>query len=194
MKTAKVFSAIFGVLGTILLVGSLALCLICRNWEPKAQTGSPEAEAAARQFLDALSQGDYGSAEAMIYGQPKLGGEESFRSEALARVWEAFRERLSFETPEPCYAEGENLYLDVTVWSLDVAGVMRSAADLAKAQSAEGETTLSSEERLLSAVEKALSSGERVSAKGRLQLMEDGDQWYVIPDKTVLSAISGGLG
>ncbi len=196
MKLSRFFSSVFAVLGTGVMIVSMIGCLLCRNLEPGAQVVSQEAKDASEQFMQALSSGDYQAAGALIYGQPEMGADGNFQSSAAARVWEAFRESITCENSGECYLEGESVYRDVTVTALDVSGVMNAVPAIAQSMQAAEKTGPDGEAKdriLREAVEKALSDGERVSVQGRLQLVQDQGHWYVIPDKTVLSAISGGF-
>lgn len=199
MKLSRFFSSVFAVLGTGVMIVSIILCLLCRNMEPKTQGVAQEAEDVSEQFIGALSSGDYQTAGELIYGQPELGADGAFQSDAAARIWETFRESISCEDSGACYLEGTEIYRDVTVTFLDVSGVLNAVPALAQsmqaAQEAEPDEEAirkDSDAILMEAVEKALSDGERVSVQGKLQLVQDEGRWYVIPDKTVLSAISGG--
>lgn len=188
MKPSKVFSSLFFVLGTAVLFVSIVGCLVFRNAEPKGRSVPREAEEAAESFVAVLSAGDLERASGLIYGQPTLGAEASFESRAAARVWEGFQSSLSCEAGA-YHWEGNDLYRDVTLSYLDVSGVLTDIQSIAKAGT---EETRDADDLLLEAVEAALSWGNQVTVQGRIGLKEDGGNWYVIPDKTVLSAISGG--
>lgn len=191
MKPSRVFSSLFFILGTVLLIVSIVGCLLCRNMETKGQSVPQAAEAAAEEFAAAVSAGDLRAASSLIYGQPELGAEASFESGAAQMVWESFLDSLSCEGGAFRW-EGTALYQDVTLSCLDVPGVMREVLTIAGAGRAEEETR-EDDQLLLEAVETAAAQGQRISAQGSLRLIEDGGSWYVIPDKTVLSALSGGL-
>lgn len=190
MKPSKVFSSLFFILGTGILIVSIALCLLLRNMETVGRGVPQEAEAAANQFASALSAGDLDAAADLIYGQPDLGTEASFDSTAAGSIWERFRESISCEGGS-CYWEGTSLYQDVTLSYLDVPGVMKDVTALAKA--AEADESMDGEQRLLDTVKTALAQGRQVTVQGKLRLVEEAGSWYVIPDKTVLSALSGGV-
>lgn len=190
MKPSKVFSSLFFILGTGILIVSIALCLLLRNMETVGRSVPQEAEAAGNQFASALSAGDLEAAADLIYGQPDLGTEASFDSTAAGSIWERFRESISCESGS-CYWEGTSLYQDVTLSYLDVPGVMKDVTALAKA--AEADESMDGEQRLLDTVKTALAQGRQVTVQGKLRLVEEAGSWYVIPDKTVLSALSGGV-
>lgn len=196
MQVNKIISSLFAVLGTAILVVSIVLCLVCRNLEPMAQSTPQEALDARDAFAASLSAGDLEGAAMWIYGQPELGGDTALQSAAASRIWEAFRSSLSVEADGICYLEGRDYCQDVTVTMLDVPGLMKALPDHVKPSvPAAEEAPLPDEDQLLmEAVEEALAAGELTQVQGRLRLVEDGGRWYVVPDKTVLAAISGGLG
>lgn len=190
MKISKVFSSLFGILGTVLLIASIGVCLLCRNWTPQNQGVPQAADAAADQFIQALSAGDFASAGNLIYGQPELGAEGVFHSDAAARIWEGFRESFVCQSEGGSYLESTDIYRNVTLSYLDVAGVLRETASFARTTGDEAEEP---DTQLLTAMDRALSEGKTLRIQGKLRMIEDQGHWYVIPDKTVLSAISGGL-
>lgn len=200
MQVTKLFSSIFSVLGTVVLIVSIVLCLMCRNMEPKTRNIPQEARDVSEQFMTFLSAGDYESAGQLIYGQPELGADENLQNSVSARIWEAFRESVTLEAEDSCYLEGKDYCRDVTVSTLDVPGLMQSIASLTQPQqmavSGEDEALPVSnpDTLLMEAVEEALLSCETVQVQGRLRMVEAGNSWYVIPDKAILTAISGGLG
>lgn len=192
MKLSKFFSSVFSVLGVAVLIVSIAVCLLCRNLESKSQNAPQAAEETSRQFMQALSDGDYRAAGNLLYGQPELGAEGDFQSDAAAYLWDAFRGSVSWEAPSGCYLEGNQVYRDVTVTVLDISGVLNAVPALAQSM---GDSPFSpnTDALLLEAVKKALSGGETLSVSGKLRLIQDGGQWYVIPEKKLLSAISCGI-
>lgn len=192
MKISRFFSALFAVLGTGVLIVSIFLCFLCRNLEPKHQNVSGGAEETSERFMQSLSDGDFSTAGALLYGQPELGAEGAFESDGAADIWEAFRDSISWEAPEGCYLEGTQVYRDVTVTVLDVSAVLKAVPALAQPDGA-SETSPNPDALLGEAVKEALNRGDTASVSGRLRLIQEDGQWYVIPDKTILSAISGGL-
>lgn len=191
MKLSKFFSSVFAVLGTGVMIVSILLCLLCRNLEPKSQSVPLAAEETSRQFMQALSDGDYQTAGSLLYGQPELGAEGAFESDAAAYLWEAFRGSISWEESSGCYLEGTEVYRDVTVTVLDISSVLNAVPALAQSMG-DSPSSPDTDALLLEAVKKALSGGETLSVSGKLRLIQDEGQWYVIPDKKILSAISGG--
>lgn len=178
MKPSKFFSAVFGILAAVLMVLSIAGTLLLRGHE--AQSPVPrEAEDAARQFAQALSAGDYQGAGSQIWGQPELGAQGPMTDPQAQAVWDAFRDSLICEGQGPCYWESQALYQDVTVTSLDIAALLNAIPH--------------SGQQPQETVETAISQAPMTQTQGRLQLLEQEGRWFVLPDKTILSAMSGGV-
>ncbi len=209
MKLSKLFSKIFGVLGAALLVFSLALCLICRNGEPRLAQPPKEAGEASAALMDALSQGDYTAASALLYGQPDLGADGAPEDPAAALVWEAFTGSISYQFSGNCYMAGTDVCQDVTITLLDVPGVIKAIPDLSQslmaqkaANAAEPEEIYSEDgeylpqvvdQVMLDAARQAIAEAGTVSYDGTLRMFQQNGRWTVIPDRTLLRAISGGL-
>lgn len=203
MKIAKGFSYLFSVLGTVLMVGTILLCLLNLNSEVKMDTIPPEAGASAEAFLNALSSGDYAAAQQLMYGQPSLGLESGTGDAMTEKVWEAFRGSITYQLSEKTYADGTDIYRDAIVTTLDVAAVMEAVPALAKdyveAQAAQAEDPEAaySQQALDAAMQQALTqalkNGRTVSYEVSLQLVQKDGRWWVIPDAALLRAISGGV-
>lgn len=191
MKPSKFFSSLFAVLGAGVLIVSILLCFLCRNLETKSQNVPREAEDASTRFMQVLSDGDFATAGSFLYGQPELGAEGAFESDGAADIWEAFRNSISWEAPDGCYLEGTEVYRDVTVTVRDVSAVLNAVSALARSMGF-SETSPNPDALLREAVKEALNRGETMSVSGRLRLIQEEGQWYVIPDRKILSAISGG--
>ena len=73
MKIAKFFAGIFGLLGTVLLVGSIGLCLFSLNAPARMKEVPEGAAACADAFCAAVEAKEFENAQALIYGQPDLG-------------------------------------------------------------------------------------------------------------------------
>ncbi len=208
MKLSHILSALFGVLGAVLMAAAVVLCLFFRTAEPKMPEPSPEAEACSLQLMEALSRGDFPSAGGLIYGQPVLAAETP-ESEDAALIWEAFLGSISYRFDSGLYAEGTSLYRDVTLTTLDIPSLTASIAPLAqerltqRVEAAEDPAALYDENRellpqvlsavLREAVSEAIAQGETASIQGRLQLFQQEGRWWAIPDRSLLKAVSGGL-
>ena len=97
MKGSKFFSALFGILGILLMVVTAAVSIASRNAQPRMLESPEAASAQAQRMMDALCAGDYDTAQGYIIGQPDLGAGEP--EDAVSRLlWDAFTDSLSLST------------------------------------------------------------------------------------------------
>ncbi len=208
MRFSKFFSAVFAVLGTILMTGTVALCLLNLNSEPKLEALPKAASECAEAMMQALADGDFAAAGKLMYGQPDLGAAGSPQDETGALVWDAFVGRISFAFSGECYVVDSQICRDVTVTVLDVNSVTAALPELARTlltrevEAAEEPETLYDENGefragvvdavLQEAAVQALAQAQTKTYQVTLQLISREGQWWVIPDQALLDAISGG--
>lgn len=210
MKIARIFSAVFAAIGTVLMVGTLVLCLISLDAPVKLQKVPAEAERRCEEMMDALAQGDFSAASAVMYGQPDLGSDSVPGEEAGAKVWEAFCGSISYEFTGECYALDSGIYRDASITALDIASVTENLSVYAhtlltqRVEAAEDMAELYDDnnnfrEELISQVlREALDQALRedaamVTRDVTLKLIQRDGQWWVVPDQALLQTISGGL-
>ena len=96
MKTSSKFSSLLGLLGAVLLCGSILLCLLCAKASP-LMLGTPQnALDVTEAFAQALRAGDPASAGALLSGQPRL----TFLPEEdsmTVLLWDAYTNSLQIE-------------------------------------------------------------------------------------------------
>ena len=113
MKGSKIFSALFGVLGILLMVATAAVSIASRDAQPRMLESPEAASVQAQRMMDALCTGDYATAQSCIYGQPDLGAGEP--EDAVSRLlWDAFTDSLSYEFTGLCRVTDTSR---VTVWA-----------------------------------------------------------------------------
>lgn len=210
MKLSKLAAGLFAALGTVLLVGSVAMCMIGQA-EPSQSIQPPEdAKRCAQEVLDAIDDGDLNGAGRCLYGQPELGLEREPETAAGRRLWNAYRDSLFVEAADGCYTKGYEIFRDAAVTALDIPGVLerqssRAAALLKeKLEQAEDPAQLLTEDgsvpevlredMLTQALTEVLTEQEpTVTRKVTLKLVNQGGQWWVVPDAALLEVLSGGL-
>ena len=132
MKGSKFFSALFGILGILLMVVTAAVSIASRNAQPRMLESPEAASAQAQRMMDALCAGDYEAAQSCIYGQPDLGAGEP--EDAVSKLlWDAFTDSLSYEFTGLCRVTDTGFARDATVTCLDVSGVTAAVPQRAKA-------------------------------------------------------------
>lgn len=207
MKGSKILSAVFGVLGILLMVATAAVSIASRNAQPRMLESPEAASAQAQHMMDALCAGDYEAAQSCIYGRPDLGAGEP--EDAVSKLlWDAFTDSLSYEFTGLCRVTDTGFARDATVTCLDVSGVtaavpQRAKALLeAKAAAAEDKTEIYNEDNsyrnelvdqaLNDAVTQALSEdAQTVTRDVTLGLIYQDGAWWVVPDQALLKIISG---
>ncbi|MCI6434308.1 MAG: hypothetical protein MR828_06025 [Clostridiales bacterium] len=209
MRKNKASFWIFGALAAVLAVAALLICLTQRNAVPRLFGKTEGAEKCARAMMECISQGDYAGASAYLYGTPSLGTDAQRETPAAALIWDAFVSSLECRSQGSCYATDAGVAMDFTVSGLDIPSLtqelkQRSAAVLeARVEAAEDMSQVYDsnqqyrEDFAQSVLEEA--AREAVAAVGpvenavTVQLVYEGNQWWVVPDSALMTAISGGI-
>lgn len=210
MKIAKFFAWIFAGLGTLLLLGSVLLCLFSLNTQPRV-TQMPQGAAACSETLGtAITGKDYAALESCIYGQPKLGLSGTPEDEMAAMVWALAQQNLQFSWQGDCYARDSSFFRDATVTYMDGASVLENLPARAHAlltQRVEAATSMEElydnsgefrpelvDEVLETALTQCcLEDAKTVSLTVTVELVCRDGQWWAVPDRQLLTALSCGM-
>lgn len=200
---------VFGCLGAVLAVTALLICLTQRNAQPRLFGTAAGAEECAQAMMENIAQGNYAAASAYLYGAPSLGTGTQPESDTAGILWEAFVSSLDFEPLGGCYATVSGLARDYSVSSLDLPKLTQALKDAApgileaRLDAAEDMTLIYDENGeyretfaqsvLEEAARQVLASADSVDRTVTLNLVYEGNQWWVVPDHALLSAISGGI-
>ena len=200
---------VFGCLGAVLAVTALLICLTQRNAQPRLFGTAAGAEECAQAMMENIAQGNYAAASAYLYGAPSLGTGTQPESDTAGILWEAFVSSLDFEPLGGCYATVSGLARDYSVSSLDLPKLTQALKDAApgileaRLDAAEDMTLIYDENGeyretfaqsvLEEAARQVLASADSVDRTVTLNLVYEGNQWWVVPDQALLSAISGGI-
>ena len=209
MKNNKGASWIFGVLAVVLAVSALLICLTQRNAKPKLFGQAEGAEKCARAMMDSISRGDYAGASAYLYGKPNLGTDAQRETPAAELIWNAFVSSLECQNQGGCYATDAGVAIDFTVSGFDIPSLtqelkQRTTAVLeARVEAAEDMSQVYDSEQqyredfaksvLEEAAREAVAASSPVQRRVAVQLVYEGNQWWVVPDGAVITAISGGI-
>ena len=208
MKIARFFAVIFGVLGCVLLLGSILLCLFSLKAPVRVLELPQEAVEVSERFAQALDGGDLKAAAQLVYGQPDLGAEGTPADPETAAVWNAYLDSMAFGYTGACQASGQDLARKGTVTMLDVSSVLEklpertqalvnqkiaSAQDLSEVYDEAGHFREELVEAILQeALQQALSQeAKTVSREVTVKLIKRDGQWWVVPDQALLQALSG---
>lgn len=208
MKVARFFAVIFAVFGVILLLGSIGLCLFSLN-APVRVLEMPQAVAeCADSFSQKLNDADITGAGRLMYGQPDLGAEGVSADPEAALVWDAFLSSISFEFTGKVYATENGFARDAAITTLDIASVTQKLPE--RTQSLVNQRIAAAgaleeiydeaghfrpeltQEILREALDQALSQdAQTVIREVTVKLVKRDGAWWVVPDQTLLRALSG---
>lgn len=210
MKLAKIFAYVSGVLGSVLMAGAVIFCLLSLDAPVKITEYPQEAMDRAEALLECVETGDFAGVSEILYGQPDLGVNREPGDEVGKMVWDAFLDSLSCEIKGKCYASDKGLVCDAVVTGMDITSVMDKLTERTHAlltqrieQATEMEELYDEENNfrpelitqvLHQAVELTIrEDGKLVSRDVTMELVYRDGQWWVVPDRALLQAISGGL-
>lgn len=209
MKISKLASALFAVVGTVLLVGSIAASLVALSSPTKAVKPTQEAKACAQEALNALNHGDFAAAAAYFYEKPSLGLDREPATTEGKEMWNAYRSSIAVTADGGCFGEGMNIYQTAQVTHMDIGQTLSQLESRAsgllqqKLDSAEDPAALLDEngevpqilrdEIRTQAFREALEDAKTVTTQITFQLIEQDGQWWILPDQALLGILSGGL-
>ncbi len=187
----RLLSAVFLILGAMLLLGTTA-GVLCSLDAPAALLSIPDgAKECAGDVVDALSQGDFSAVERRIYGLTESSDSWTPSDEAGALIWQAYLDSVTCESAGYGYATQTGLAWNVTVSTLDLAKVTEHARSILAEQAAEEDP--SGALRLEAAEQAILEQEDRVVRDLKLNLIQADGAWYVLPDAQLLGILSGNL-
>lgn len=210
MKLSRFFSGLF--LSCALAMMGLALILIMSQpgATPTLLSPAEEAQDQVAAAMDALCAGDFSAVEQYLIGQPSLGADREPQSAEGALVWDAFLDSFSYELSGKCYATDIGVAQDVSLTYLDISSVTANLAQrsedlLTRMQHQATHTSEIYDEEgnfradvvqqvLYTAVQDAISQdAQYTTSTFTLQLVKQGDRWYIVPNSDFIRAISGGM-
>ncbi len=210
MKLRKWASALFAVLGGVIMAATTGMCLLSLDAEPKVLRIPQGAEDCAQSLVQALEEGDYAAAESLIYGQPDLGIAEAPEDPLAALAWEAFEDSLSVSLQGACYAQGADFCQELTVTALDVTTVtaslrqrvndllqerMENAEELSELYDEQNQFRQDLVDQVMQeALQQALAEdAQTFTCQSVLGLIRRDGRWWAVPDQELLRALSGNL-
>lgn len=194
----------------MLAAGTVVLCLNSLNSSPVLLTQPEAAAERAEAMMDAVCEGDYVGAASFMYGSPDLGAAREPADEVGTLIWSAFLDSIRYEFTGDCYATDSGVARDVTVESLDIAGITGDLKEIAQELLAQWVTAAEDVDQIYDedgeyredfvmevlndAVRQALEQNSTYSSREvTLNLTYQDDQWWIVPDAALLEAISGGI-
>ena len=200
----------------LLSVGVAAVCAAAYiglryHDAPPILLEAPAAAAAqVEAMLEEVCDARYGDAAKRMLGEPDLGAEQQPQDELGRLLWDAFAGSMEYALEGECYATEAGLAQDITFTYLDITAATsklreRSQTLLAqRVDQAEDVSQIYDEnndyredfvmEVLQAAAGDALrEDAETVTVKLTVNLKYQDGQWWIIADKALLDAISGGI-
>ncbi len=213
MKASKIFSFIFGILGTALMLLTIFLSVTSLDGDVLMREVPAQAVNCTEKLMNALADGDYLEAEALLYGDSTLGAPREASTEEGKQVWIAFAESFSYEFNGDCYATANGIGRDVTITTLDIASLSETLPlraqvilDKRKADAQEvndmglvfeedGSIKESVMDHVIgTAITQTLAEDVKTrTTTVKLELVNEDGAWQVLPGSELLNAVSGGL-
>ena len=209
MKLAKFVGALFGLVGTVLMVGTVAVCLMSLDAPVKMVEYPQAAVERSEEMMEAVAKGDFSAAAQVMYGQPELGADREPQDEVGQLIWAAFVDSIAYEFEGECYPTDSGIGRKATITTLEIPSVTENLRDrsqkllTARVETATDVTQLYNGEEfredvvmevLKEAVQQALREDARtVSQDVNMNMIYRDGQWWVVPDQALLKAISGGV-
>ena len=207
MKISKLFSGIFAVLAALIAVAAIVISFASLSSTPVLLRASEEALDTVDVMMNAVCEGNYNEAGAMMYGMPDLGVHEA-ADEVGQLVWDSFVSSISYELVGGFHATDSGLAQNVRITSLDMKSIAKSLGNYAqtllpqRVEEAEDISLVYDEENnyreefvmsvLLEATAMALEKDAAYNEQEiTLSLVYRYGQWWVVPEQPLLSAISG---
>ncbi len=203
-------AAVFALLGLGAALGGVWLALTNTDTMPVLVGSMETARDQVGELLELVSQGEYEAAGQRMLGTPSLGADRKPTDEAGAVLWDAFVDSFSYELVGECYASESGVVQDVRITCLElssVTGVLRQRTQDAlnqRLEEAEDVSEIYDEDNnfredvvmaaLVDATRQAIElDGTSKTIALSVKLISDGEQWLVVPQDDLLSAISGGI-
>lgn len=210
MNKNKILKTILAFLGIFAALTGIALSLCFQNSQPILLKRSEGVQTRVIGMMDAVCAGDYTAAGQQMYGTPSFGPDREAAEDVSALYWEAFSQSMTYELVGECYAQENYIAQKVRITCLDFDSVTENLRErfmtLLEKKIAEAQDT--SEiydennnyredmvmELLFQAAEACLQEdAEMVTVEIVVKLTHEQGQWWVLPEKELLEAISGGI-
>lgn len=206
----KLLSLVFAVVGIWAAVTAVNMGLANKDADPVLLEPPVEAVHQVTGLMDAVCRGDFTAASTYLQGQPDLGVDRDASDKVGVLIWRAFCDSLSYELVGDCYVTEDGLAQSIKLTCMDITTVTATLRErsqtlleqrVAEAESVEDvydEDFQYREDFVMDVLYDAASAALKEDAKTMtteltLSLTHQGDKWWIIADRTLLDAISGGI-
>lgn len=206
----KVLSVMFAIVGIAAAAAAVYLGLSNRDTDPVLLAPPEAARQQVEGLMDAVCAGDYTAASAYLQGQPNLGVDREATDEVGVLIWNAFCDSMSYELVGECYATEAGLAQNVKLSYMDITSV---TAVLKERSQALLEQRVAEAENLNDVYDENLQYRESfvmdvlydaaaaaleedaatMTAELTVNMIYQDGTWWIIADKELLDAISGGI-
>ena len=210
MKVAKIIAALFGVAGVCAASLCVHLALSNRNASPVLLEQPESAREQVEVLMEAVSRNDYAAASRVIQGSPVFGADREPADAVSAMIWNAFVESVSYELVGELYATDSGVAQNIAVTTLDMGSVTANLKERSEKMLEErvGEAEDPDEvydenneyredfvmQVLYDAAAEALEEDAKtVRYEVTINMIYENGDWWIVPDASLLSAITGGV-
>ena len=210
MNGSKIVSALLMILALIIGISAVLLSFGALEQKPVLVTPPGETAELARQVMDGVCQGDFDAVSSRLQGTPDLGLQREPEDQTAKLLWAEFLKSFTYEIKGEAYAADPGMALDMTVTYLDYSSVIDTLGDRAgallkeKAETAEDPSSLYDENNqyrqelvdqvLTQAVQDALQTGcKTITEDLTIRMVYEQGKWWVVPDPSLIHAITGGM-
>lgn len=206
----KLLSLIFAIVGIAAAVLAVNLSLSNKDADPVLLAPPEEATHQVVGLMDAVCQGDFNAASGYLQGQPDLGVNREATDPVGVLIWDAFCDSMSYELVGECYATEDGLAQNLTFTCMDITSVTATLKErsqvLLEQRVAEAEDfddvydeKLQYREDFVmsvlydAAVAALAEDATTMTAELTVNMTYQNETWWIIADKNLLDAISGGI-
>lgn len=206
----KLLSLIFAIIGIAAAVAAVSLSLSNKDADPVLLAPPEEAKHQVIGLMDAVCEGDFTKASTYLQGQPDLGVDREASDPVGALIWDAFCDSMEYELIGECHAAEEGLAQTVKITCIDITSVtavlnersqtmLKQRVEEAEDMDDVFDADLQYREDfvmevLYDAAEVALQEdATTMTTEVTVKMNYQNDTWWIIADRELLDAISGGI-
>ena len=210
MKVAKLIAALFGVAGVCAAALCVHLAFSNRNASPVLVEQPESAREQVEVMMEAVRRNDYAAASRVIKGSPVFGADREPADAVSAMIWKAFVESVSYELVGELYATDSGVAQNIVVTTLDMGSVTANLKERSEEMLEERVSEAEDPDEVYdenneyredfvmqvlydAAVEALEEDAETVRYEVTINMIYENGEWWIVPDSSLLSAITGGV-
>ena len=210
MKVSKIIAALFGVAGVCAAALCVHLAFENRNAIPVLVEQPESAREQVEIMMEAVSRNDYAAASEVIQGNPVFGADRAPADAVSGLIWDAFVESVSYELVGDLYATDSGVAQNIKVTTLDMGSVTANlkerseelleqrVADAEDPDEVYDENNEYREDFVMqvlydAAVEALKADAKMMEHEVTINMIYENGAWLIVPDSSLLNAISGGV-